>query len=86
MNHLVPLIGMAGGLQLAIAAAHLALPRRLRYRDHLSRVSPIIRQIFIVHSVYIVYVLLAFGDKPDHYARRRVARQGLAAVRASTLW
>ena len=37
------------------------LPRKLRYAENLRRVEPIIRQVFIVHSVYIVYVLVAFA-------------------------
>jgi len=44
-----------------MAAANVSLPRRLRYRENLSRVSPIIRQIFVVHSIYVVFVVLFFG-------------------------
>ena len=61
MHTLVPWIRAAGGIHLAIAAANLALPRRLRYRENLSLVSPIIRQIFVVHSIYVVLVVLFFG-------------------------
>ena len=41
--------------------ANFVLPHKLRYGDNLKRVEPIIRQVFIVHSVYIVYVLVAFA-------------------------
>ena len=61
MTDLVPYLWGAGGIQLAIAAANLVLPRKLRYAENLRRVEPIIRQVFIVHSVYIVYVLVAFA-------------------------
>lgn len=61
MNALVPYIWAAGGVQLLIAGANLLLPSRLRYRENLSKVSPIIRQIFVVHSLYIVLVLLVFS-------------------------
>ena len=37
------------------------LPRKLRYGANLAKVDPIIRQVFIVHSVYIVFVLLVFA-------------------------
>ena len=61
MTDLVPYLWAAGGIQLTIAAANFVLPRKLRYGENLKRVEPIIRQVFIVHSVYIVYVLVAFA-------------------------
>ena len=61
MQLLVPMLRVAGGVHLAIAAANLALPRKLRYRENLSKVSPVIRQIFVVHSAYILYVVLVFA-------------------------
>ena len=61
MNNLIPYIWVAGGVQLAIASANFILPRKLRYGANLAKVDPIIRQVFIVHSVYIVFVLLAFA-------------------------
>ena len=61
MTDFVPWIWAAGGLQLLIASANFALPKKLAYRENLSRVSPIVRQVFIVHSVYIVLVLVAFA-------------------------
>jgi hypothetical protein len=48
----------AAAPQLLIALANLFAPRMLRYGDNLARVSPIIRQIFIVHGVYIVLIVL----------------------------
>jgi hypothetical protein len=54
-------IKLAGVLQLITAAANFFLPTKLHYRENLARVSPIIRQIFIVHSIYIVIVLIGFG-------------------------
>jgi hypothetical protein len=61
MSRVEFLIWVAGLLQLAIAAANLLLPRVLRYRENLARVSPMVREIFLVHSGYIVLVLIAFG-------------------------
>ena len=57
MNPLVPFLWVAGGVHLAIAATNVSLPRRLRYRENLSRVWPIIRQVFVVHSIYAVFVV-----------------------------
>lgn len=56
-NHLQ----LAGAAQLGIAAVNFLLPALLDYRGNLAKVSPIIRQIFLVHAAYIVLVLTAFG-------------------------
>ena len=61
MNPLIPYIWLAGAVQLFIVAMNVPLPRVLGYREQLARVSPIIRQIFIVHSIYIVLVLIGFS-------------------------
>jgi hypothetical protein len=61
MSRVELLIWVAGLLQLGIAAANLLLPRILRYRENLARMSPMVREIFLVHSGYIVLVLIAFG-------------------------
>jgi hypothetical protein len=58
---LLLLIQLAGALQLVIAVANFFAPAKLHYRENLVKVSPIIRQIFTVHSVYIVLVLVGFG-------------------------
>ncbi|HVE15715.1 MAG TPA: hypothetical protein VNB29_03220 [Chthoniobacterales bacterium] len=54
-------IQLAGLVQLAIAAANFVLPGMLDYRGNLVKVSPIIRQIFTIHALYIVLVLLGFA-------------------------
>ncbi len=61
MNPLVPYIWIAGVVHLMIVGMNLPLPRVLHYRENLSKVPVIIRQIFIVHSVYIVLVLVGFS-------------------------
>lgn len=55
------LIEVAGWIQLGIVVANFFLPRKLRYADNLTRVDTIIRQVFIVHSVYIVFVLVGLA-------------------------
>jgi len=54
-------IQLAGGLHLLVAAANFVLPGMLGYRENLAKVSPVIRQIFLVHAAYIVLVLIGFG-------------------------
>jgi hypothetical protein len=47
--------------QILIALANLILPKKLNYRANLSRVEPVIREVLVVHSAYIVGVLLLFA-------------------------
>ncbi|HKN60055.1 MAG TPA: hypothetical protein VJW93_02680 [Candidatus Acidoferrales bacterium] len=61
MNRLIPLIWAAGAVQLAILAANFVMPEKLRCRENLVRVSPMIRQVFIVHWIYILGILAIFS-------------------------
>lgn len=70
MRSLIPWLWTAGAVQVAIIVVNLVLPRKLRCRENLARVSPMIREIFVVHWVYIVLVLaifasLCFGFAPE---------------------
>lgn len=48
----------AGVVLLGIASANFFAPRMLAYGPNLARVSPIVRQIFWVHAVYVVLGLV----------------------------
>jgi hypothetical protein len=61
MKSLVPFIWIAGLMHVVLTLLNFVLPRELRYRENLSKVAPIIRQIFVVHSVYITLILLGFA-------------------------
>jgi hypothetical protein len=52
---------LAGLLLIVLAAAHLAFPKRFHWREELSRLSPLNRQIFQVHVFFIAVVLVLFG-------------------------
>src|SRR4051794_30943524 len=76
------LLYLAGVALLAIAAANFFAPRVLRYRENLALVSPIVRQIFLVHCAYIVLVLcgqaaLCFAF-PEELAGRSALGRSLA--------
>ena len=58
---LVPWIWVAGAVQLILVVANVFLPGILDYRSNLARVQPVIRQIFVVHSIYLVLILLIFS-------------------------
>lgn len=55
-------LGVAGALQIAIAAMHLYIPKRFQWKEELSRLSLLNRQIFVVHTIFICYVLLLMGS------------------------
>ena len=59
--HLPFFVQLAGGLQLLTALANFFLPRILQYQENMAKVSPIIREIFTIHALYIVLVLVGFG-------------------------
>ena len=61
MNEMINAVRVAGCIQLAIIAANIPLPGRLKTGEHLSQVPRFIRQIFYVHWVYIVLVLGLFS-------------------------
>ena len=52
---------VAGVLQLALAAAHAPFPRWFNWGTELGRLSLLNRQIFIVHGLFIVLVIVMFG-------------------------
>lgn len=53
---------IAGALQLALSLAHFGFSRRFGWRQELQRVSLLTRQIFWVHTAFLMLVLLGFGS------------------------
>lgn len=85
MHALLQLLWLAGFVQLAIASANFFLPAKLNYKENLSRVSPIIRQIFVVHSVYIVGVVLLFAALTFGFAGELASGHGLGRFLAASI-
>ena|SRR5580704_2904065 len=85
MNALLLLLWLAGLVQIAIASANVFLPRKLKYEENLKRVTPIIRQIFVVHSVYIVGVLLLFAGLTLGFASELASGHGLGRFLAAAI-
>ena len=83
MRTLFLFLWLAGFVQVAIAFANVFLPKKLNYRDNLSRVSPIIRQVFVVHSVYIVGVVLLFAGVTFGFAGELASGHGLGRFLAA---
>jgi hypothetical protein len=82
---LLLLLWIAGFVQVAIASANLFLPAKLNYRENLSRVSPIIRQIFVVHSAYFVGAVLMFAAVTFGFAGDLASGRGLGRFLAGAI-
>lgn len=55
------LVVLAGMGQLALAAASLAIPRVLRWREDTARLRPLTRQTFWTYAAYIWCANVSFG-------------------------
>jgi amino acid permease len=76
---------LAASAQIAIAVANFVLPGKLQYRRNLARVSPIVRQIFVVHSGYIVGILIFFAALTFGFASELSSGRGLGRFLAASL-
>ena len=85
MRTLFLFLWLAGLVQVAIAFANVFLPKKLNYRDNLSRVTPIIRQVFVVHSAYIVGVVLLFAAVTFGFAGELASGHGLGRFLAASM-
>lgn len=85
MRTILMFLWLAGFVQLAIAMANLFIPKKLKYQENLSRVAPIIRQIFVVHSVYIVGVVLLFAALTFGFAGELASGRGLGRFLAAAM-
>jgi hypothetical protein len=89
MLSILPFLWLAGFVQLAIASANLFIPKKLNYRENLLRVAPIIRQIFVVHSLYVVGVVVLFAVMTFGFATELASGRGLGrflAAAMATFW
>jgi hypothetical protein len=78
MRTMIPFIWAAGVVQLLIVAANFWIPSILDYRGNLKRISPMFRQIFVVHSLYIVLTVLGFAGLCLFFAPQLASGQTLA--------
>jgi hypothetical protein len=79
VQHLIWWFRVAGALQVGIILANFFLPHKLRCRENLALVSPMIREVFVVHWAYIVLVLglfssLCFWFAPELAGANRLGR------------
>ncbi|MGA8223877.1 MAG: hypothetical protein WB780_19670 [Candidatus Acidiferrales bacterium] len=85
MSILVMALWVAGTVQVAIALANFFLSGKLKYRENLARVEPIIRQIFLVHSRYIVGIVLLFAAVTFGFTTELASGHGLGRFLAASM-
>ena len=85
MSDLVLLIRAAGVLLWVIAAANLFVPAKLDYAQNLARLSPIVRQVFVIHSLFVVLVVIGSGALCLFLAPRLIAADPLSVAVSSFL-
>jgi hypothetical protein len=85
MTPMILAIWTASGVQLVIAAANLVVARKLDYRANLARMTPMVGQVFLVHAVYIVLVIVWFSALCLVFAERLATGDPLARFLAGGL-
>jgi len=71
---------LAGVLQIALALLHLSFPKRFHWKEELARLSPLNRQIFMVHTFFICLVLMLAGSLSLLAPRSLLERTALAPL------
>jgi hypothetical protein len=85
MNIVQKCLLIAGFVQIAMVLANFYLPGKLRYRENLTRVTPIIRQVFFVHATYIVGIVLLFAVLTFGFASDLASGHGLGRFLAAAM-
>lgn len=85
MRTLVVALWTAGLVQLAIIVGNFVIPQKLKYGENLAQVAPIIRQIFLVHSGYIVGIVLFFAAVSFGFPRELASGRGLGRFLAASM-
>lgn len=71
---------IAGALLLLLAASHVFFPKELGWKEDLAKLTLLNRQIFLVHTGFIMLILVLFGVLSLGFAADLVAPSRLAAA------
>ena len=83
MNAATTLLWAAGAVHLGLAAMNFFLPSRIQLGENLAKVSPMVRQMAIVHHAYIVAVLVGFALLCFYYPADLASGRGLGRALAA---
>jgi hypothetical protein len=85
MTILQKCLWIAGLIQVAMVFANVYLPSKLDYRGNISRMAPLVRQIFIAHAAYIAGVVLLFAILTFAFPTDLVSGRGLGRFLAAAM-
>ena len=71
---------ICGALLIVLGLLHPAFAHRFQWKEELARVSLLTRQVFWVHTLFIVFILLQFGILSLVFAHVLVERSLLAKI------
>ena len=77
MNRLEVHLRVAGVLQWLVAFSNLFAARIFRYRENIAKVSPFVREVFIVQNIYIMATVITFGILCVGFAPELAGRSAL---------
>ena len=60
-THLAELLRFVAALQLGLAVLSFFLPRLMNWKDDIARMSPLVRDVFKIHSWFISITLVIWG-------------------------
>jgi hypothetical protein len=72
-------------VQLMILGANFLVAEQRHCRENLSRVSPMIRRVFIVHWIYILVILAIFSSLCFGFATELAGRSRLGHFLSTTI-
>ena len=76
---------ICGAMLLALSALHLIFPRRFQWKEDLSQLSLLNRQIFYVHTFFLCVILVMMGALSLFATSELLQKSGLAAWVAAGL-
>jgi len=80
MLNIQKLVWLAGLAQVGLVLGSLAIPTILKWKIELSKVQPLIRQMFWVYAAYIVVINLCFGFISIFDSHELTSGSGLASL------
>lgn len=85
MKWMIELILLGGFVHVILVGANVVLPRVLQPATELAPASPMIRKMFYVHWIYLVFVLAAFAAMSFLFAPEMASGRGLGRFLSATI-